>query len=86
MFGPSGVLPRVLPFTQFYPGFTQLPKLKLGKTVQVVDNPPTMLNLARCLKYVNSYNSSCQTDHAHSIGHVQITSLFRHTISAFYDV
>jgi len=33
-FGPSGVLPRVLPFTQIYPGFTQLPRLKLGKTVQ----------------------------------------------------
>jgi len=34
MFGPSGVLPIVSPFTQFYPGFTQLPRIKLGKTVQ----------------------------------------------------
>ena len=31
MFGPSGVLPRVLPFTQFYPGFTQLPRVKLSR-------------------------------------------------------
>jgi len=40
MFAPSGVLPRVLPFTQFYPGFTQLPRVKLGKTVQRF-YPPT---------------------------------------------
>ena len=41
MFGPSGVLPRVLPFTQFYPGFTQLPRVKLGKTVHRF-YPPTL--------------------------------------------
>jgi len=41
MCGPSGVLPRVLPFTQFYPGFTQLPRVKLGKTVQRF-YPPTL--------------------------------------------
>jgi len=29
MYGPSGVLPGVLPFTQFYPGFAQLPRVKL---------------------------------------------------------
>jgi len=40
MFGPSGVLPRVLPFTQFYPGFTQLPRVKLGKTVQRFTHQP----------------------------------------------
>ena len=33
MFGPAGVLPMVLPFTQIYPGFTQLLRVKLGKTV-----------------------------------------------------
>jgi len=43
MFGPSGVLPRVLPFTQFYPGFTQLPRIKLGKTV-LTFYPPTLPN------------------------------------------
>ena len=42
MFGPSGVLPRVLPFTQFYPGFTQLPRVKLGKTLQRF-YPPTLM-------------------------------------------
>jgi len=41
MFGLSGVLPRVLPFTQFYPGFTQLPRVKLGKIVQRF-YPPTL--------------------------------------------
>jgi len=41
MFGPSGVLPMVLPFTQFYPGFTQLPRVKLGKTVPRF-YPPTL--------------------------------------------
>jgi len=41
MFGPSVVLPRVLPFTQFYPGFTQLPRVKLGKTIQRF-YPPTL--------------------------------------------
>jgi len=35
------VLPRVLPFTQFNPGFTQLPRVKLGKTVQRF-YPPTL--------------------------------------------
>ena len=42
MFGLSGILPRVLPFTQFYPGFTQLPRVKLGKTVQRF-YPPTLI-------------------------------------------
>jgi len=42
MFGPSGVLPRVLPFTQFYQGFTQLPRVKLGKTVPRF-YPPTLI-------------------------------------------
>jgi len=41
MFGPSGVLPMVLPFTQFYPGYTQLPRVKLGKTV-LRFYPPTL--------------------------------------------
>jgi len=41
MFGPPGVLPRVLAFTQFYPGFTQLTRVKLGKTVQRF-YPPTL--------------------------------------------
>jgi len=49
MFGASGVLPRVLPFTQFYPGFTQLPSVKLGKTVQRF-YPPT-------LRIMNNYTA-----------------------------
>jgi len=44
IFGPSVVLPKVLPFTQFYPGFTQLPRVKLGKTVQRF-YPPTLFPL-----------------------------------------
>jgi len=32
----------VLPFTQFYPGFTQLPRVKLGKTV-LRFYPPTLI-------------------------------------------
>jgi len=37
MFGPSGVLPMVLPFTQFYP----ITQGKLGKTV-LRFYPPTL--------------------------------------------
>jgi len=43
---PSRVLPRVLPFTQFYPGFAQLPRAKLGQTVQRF-YPPTLLKSDR---------------------------------------
>jgi len=44
MLGTSGVLPRVLPFTQFHPGYTQLPRVKLGKAVQRF-YPPTLVGL-----------------------------------------
>ena len=46
MFGPSEVLPMVLPFTQFYPGFTQLPRVKLGKTVLRFYPPTLVLTVA----------------------------------------
>ena len=61
MFGPSGVLPRVLPFTQFYPGFTQLPTVKLGKTVQRF-YPPTLVlyvNVFVCVQQQQTTTTSC---------------------------
>ena len=39
---PSEVLPIVLPVTPFYPGFTQLPSVKLCKTVRRF-YPPTLM-------------------------------------------
>ena len=54
MFGPSGVLPRVLPFTQFYPGLTQLPRVKLGKTALRFYPPTLQILHNNCLKYTLS--------------------------------
>ena len=48
MFGPSGVLSMVLPFTQFYPGFTQLLRVQLGKTV-LRFYPPTLSVMMKTL-------------------------------------
>ena len=65
MFGPSGVLPTVLTFTQFYPGFTQLPRVKLGKTV-LRFYPPTLLILTIFHWYRKKLMTQCNVVCAHT--------------------
>jgi len=66
MFGPPGILPRVLPFTQFYPGFTQLPRVKLGKTVQRF-YPPTLLFRLHLVCYRNVIKFGYESDRLHEV-------------------